>query len=682
MLRIKLYKKIVSEELDEGRKEDAINYVNKITPDSSGKKEKYEKALDTLLKNPIADNKYILWMLKHLEEAEDVDAMILAVTYYDMFQKNIESGNPLKDINNIKSFEELKDVVDDYEKSIKELEREGQKIIVSREQTSNRFEVIRPLNVYASCQIGRNSRWCIAATKTKNYYRQYSRQGTIFYVIMDYSKPVKDPSSMFAYAISKEDIDGVEIYNAVDDRVVRDQVKDLIGRDNEERFYQKMREEAGLGVQSTTLEKYNTFFMRLMKMIKELPVYDQVNVEIPEIDDSKFINVQTEVEDYFEEWQEIYSDNQQPPSARKNALRHMLLFTKKAATINNPLAKYRIGQIIKDDYVDDVPQLREPMIDLLRDPDWIGTSNKQFKQILRDSREKDRFDLDDEGFFSKLFDFSQQAVYNDRPEFLNELFDEFQNQRKEMDPYSPDQEQTHKINAAQESVTKAAVFNDHPSTLKFLYNIIDNNSYSLGIVHQIMNTTYGIAREIPRAKKYADKIYEFVLDKYKSSERYGAKLGDLYSMILKTNNISVDKYEEALDNSRNASDAVTYAYHHSINDLSPKYQQKVADSIIEFRKRTTTTTMAHSLANAMYHVCLSDSLSKQKISQVLELLFESENQHRNLSGRLADKLIEKWENDREINSPSFQKFIEKRKAMYESKLFRYDCEHKIYRILR
>ncbi len=680
MFKVKILSGVT--ELDEGRKDDAIAFVNKIPPEAGDKKQKYEQALQVFLSNPIADNKYILWMLKHLEEADDVDAMILAISYYDMFQKNIESGNPLKDINSINSFEELKDVVDDYEKSIKELEREGQKIIVSREQTSNRFEVIRPLNVYASCQTGRNSRWCIAATKSKNYYRQYSRSGLFFYVIMDYSKPVKDPSSMFAYVINKIDIDKTEIYNANNDKVTREGVQALIGKANEERFYQKMKDEAGVGVQSTTLEKYNTFFMRLMRMIKELPVYDQVNVEIPEADDSKFVDVQTEVQDYFEEWEEIYSDKTKPSSARKNALRHMILFVKKVAAVDNILAKYRIGQIIKDDYVDDIPQLREPTIDLLRNPEWLREAPKTFRQITVSLKDKDRYELEDENFFSRLFEYSEQAVYNDRPEYLNELFDEFQSQRRDLDPYSPDQDQIIKLNSAVESITKAAVFNNHPSSLKFLYNIIHDNSYSLGIVHQIMNTTYGVAKKIPRAKKYADKIFEFVLDKYKSSERYGAKLDDLYSMILKTNNISVDKYEEALDNSRNRSDVVTYAYHHNINNLSPKYQEKVADEIIKFVKRTTTTTMAQSLANAMYSVCLSDSLPKQKISQILELLFESENQHRNLPGRLAGRLIEKWENDREINSLSFKKYIEKRKAMYESKLFRFDAEHKIYRILR
>jgi hypothetical protein len=243
------------------------------------------------------NDKYLAWIMKHHEEPDEAGEMVVTIRRFDRYGATLKKINP--DINSYKNFESLSSALDNLERPTKELEKEGTLVVYqspdmvispdspTTDENGNEikpkpkphFEVIRPLNKEASCKVaGDRTQWCIAATKSFNYYRRYSREGAIFYFIIDNSKPRKDPTSMFAYAMLGKDKDKsaasmlrgtLEIYNAIDTKIDdRRYVKKYIGAQEEEKFFNLMLAEREKGIPSQSRSSPVQAMAEIMELIR------------------------------------------------------------------------------------------------------------------------------------------------------------------------------------------------------------------------------------------------------------------------------------------------------------------------------------------------------------------------------------------------------------------------------
>ena len=192
------WKRFLNEDLlAEGRLEDA--------------KEKYPddaEYIDQLSKiDPSGNNKYLMWMAKqldyHTRGMSNVGKETLVEILTELiqsFHKNIQRLKQ-KDINQYKSLDDVEAAIEKLgpsskqkrEKS-KEVAQEGSSIVYE----SDKYLVVRPDTEEASCYYGRNTKWCISATASANYFEDYMSRGKVFYMIRDNSASDKDPNKKLA----------------------------------------------------------------------------------------------------------------------------------------------------------------------------------------------------------------------------------------------------------------------------------------------------------------------------------------------------------------------------------------------------------------------------------------------------------------------------------------------------
>ena len=187
--------KILTEErlLAEGRLEDA--------------KKKYPKYVDFISKlserDPSGKNKYLMWSAKQfakmteewIKEAGPLPSELAAGVYpiyqgiantVDQFHANYQRLKN-KDINAYKTIDQINDVLKKLGLTQK-LQR-AKKREIAKEGSANLYEnddfwMIRPDTTEASCYYGKGAKWCISATKARNYFKQYTSEGKSFYMVM------------------------------------------------------------------------------------------------------------------------------------------------------------------------------------------------------------------------------------------------------------------------------------------------------------------------------------------------------------------------------------------------------------------------------------------------------------------------------------------------------------------
>lgn len=225
--------------LDEGRVDD----MKKKYP---GK----DDIIDQLSKAP-GNNKYLDWMMRHHTEASP-EEMLEIVTLFD---KNVKG----KDINSYQSFEQFRDEVEDTPAPKRELERQGTQKIYE----DDKYSIYRPLNTEASCKLGVNTKWCIAATRDLNQFDSYADNGSVHYVLTIKNLPATEPEHRVNYtftdrsdyggkAFSRETRDSphyeisrnfiLEIFDTLDKQITSDVVAAAICRASKEQNCQQEEE--------------------------------------------------------------------------------------------------------------------------------------------------------------------------------------------------------------------------------------------------------------------------------------------------------------------------------------------------------------------------------------------------------------------------------------------------------
>ncbi len=215
-VRLGTFRDYMSLLIVEGRVEDA--------------REKFPELEDETIEQIVANqpagsnNKYLLWTCKQVDEGFSVEVTIQAVR---LFNGNIQRLKE-RDINKYEEPGDIEEAVDALgkSKSQKKAEVRADTDVIYEDE---RFTVLRPHTEEASCKYGIGTKWCIAATASRNYFSQYSTSNNKFYFIIDKTLPPTDPASKFALAVIGTAQNQIQVYNAPDHLVDMSVVSKHVG---------------------------------------------------------------------------------------------------------------------------------------------------------------------------------------------------------------------------------------------------------------------------------------------------------------------------------------------------------------------------------------------------------------------------------------------------------------------
>ena len=128
--------------------------------------------------------------------------------YYDQFEtvEIKQTKTKAQAITNIDKYKEI----EEWEHEVYKVERddrERQKLKsmekAAKETTDylhddDAFMIVRPTTEEGSCYYGQGTRWCISATTSRNYFQQYTGEGSGFYFVMFKNLPQGDPYKKMA----------------------------------------------------------------------------------------------------------------------------------------------------------------------------------------------------------------------------------------------------------------------------------------------------------------------------------------------------------------------------------------------------------------------------------------------------------------------------------------------------
>lgn len=196
-------------------------------------------------RDPSGNNKYLMWAVKQFAKITepwmknapsepgqrwaDSDAQAIYnayMTIVDAVDKFHNNSQRLKN-RDINAYKTIDDVVSAVRKlgltqkqkrrKKREQAKEGSEVI----DESDDFWMIRPNTTESSCYYGQGTKWCISATQSKNYFKEYERQGKTFYMLMLKNLDDDDTGKKIALVYGRDvspdyDAEPEEIYNAED----------------------------------------------------------------------------------------------------------------------------------------------------------------------------------------------------------------------------------------------------------------------------------------------------------------------------------------------------------------------------------------------------------------------------------------------------------------------------------
>jgi len=220
-----------------------------IAADPSGN-QKYLMGAARILQNKIEYNekqlKYKPWWRKNTAYMPDGDFFApwgiarniaeLLPRYHNSMPFVRDQDAPFTDINKIKSFNALRAVIVTAER--KKIDRENEKAReeqlkqVAKEGTEFVAKtpyhlIVRPLSKEASCHWGMGSKWCIAATKSENYFDKYTSEGKAFFILLAKKKDV-DPNFKKIAVVIDNNGEFEEYFSAKNESLLQSEFEDAI----------------------------------------------------------------------------------------------------------------------------------------------------------------------------------------------------------------------------------------------------------------------------------------------------------------------------------------------------------------------------------------------------------------------------------------------------------------------
>ena len=156
--------------------------------------------------------------------------------YHNIMNFIRDGDAKFKDINAISDYSSFYDVIkratDRKAKKEADKAREEQTKKTAVEGTefvldTPYHKVVRPLTREGSCYFGRQTRWCISAERSRNYFDQYTSEGKAFLFLLAKRKDVGDEYKKIA-VVMNEDGDFEEFFDAPDDSMTQRDFIDAI----------------------------------------------------------------------------------------------------------------------------------------------------------------------------------------------------------------------------------------------------------------------------------------------------------------------------------------------------------------------------------------------------------------------------------------------------------------------
>ena len=230
---------IIEGRIDDARKK--YPFLAKRSAEPVGEKTLLDLLIDA---DPSGNQKYLMAAarltvdllddLGYMETGEDyrIPAVVqnfaeLVQRYHKLMPFIRDQDAKFKDINAIKAYNEFRGVIDRaaQKKADREAEKareaaEKQEAIKGTEFVADTpfHKVVRPLTREGSCYFGRETRWCISATQSQNYFDQYTSDGKAFFFLLAKNKDI-DPAYKKIAVVIDSDGDFEEYFDATDDRM-------------------------------------------------------------------------------------------------------------------------------------------------------------------------------------------------------------------------------------------------------------------------------------------------------------------------------------------------------------------------------------------------------------------------------------------------------------------------------
>ena len=239
---------IIEGRIDDARKK--YPFLAKRSAEPVGEKTLLDLLIDA---DPSGNQKYLMGAarlvvdllddLGYMETGEDyrIPAVVqnfaeLVQRYHKLMPFIRDQDAKFKDINAIKAYWQLREVIDRaaQKKADREAEKareaaEKQKAVEGTEFVADTpfHKVVRPLTREGSCYFGRETRWCISATQSRNYFDQYTKDGKAFFFLLAKNKDIEPAFKKIAVVIDS-DGDFEEYFNATDDSMTSREFNDAI----------------------------------------------------------------------------------------------------------------------------------------------------------------------------------------------------------------------------------------------------------------------------------------------------------------------------------------------------------------------------------------------------------------------------------------------------------------------
>ena len=211
---------------------DYANYVDLFSKEDPSGNNKYLAKSVKLLKQRVE------WYIKtfrsaqarelNAEETRNVKNMQFRsirdlVDDFHKLNKYLPTQGGGRDLNAYKNFDDLKQAIENAQAVFQAKEAEKVHKQQMRDDADRIYQdkttlVVRPHTEGASCYYGQGTRWCIAATNSRNYWDDYStEQGKIFFFILDKDEElVLDDLDKVALVYDSDNADSDSPYDAYD----------------------------------------------------------------------------------------------------------------------------------------------------------------------------------------------------------------------------------------------------------------------------------------------------------------------------------------------------------------------------------------------------------------------------------------------------------------------------------
>lgn len=174
--------------------------------------------------DPTPNQKYLVWIAKLYSDGKLKEEDFYKVPESLALFNKVQTKLAQKDIMQYKSLQDLFKAVEPFEdaeeqKSGKEKRKEERAEAIAGTDLvydTADFKMYRLNTQQAACEVGRGTKWCTAATKSHNYFEDYTTGGTLYAVIP--TKPINDaPFQMYFPNSTSEGYDRFQAADKYDD---------------------------------------------------------------------------------------------------------------------------------------------------------------------------------------------------------------------------------------------------------------------------------------------------------------------------------------------------------------------------------------------------------------------------------------------------------------------------------